>query len=235
MTVFTLLYNNFNVIDYSLTKLRITSHLNLNIVALDNHFPNLTADAKKILCDKFDIELYDKGENLGLSGGYNFLISEKKSLSHAILYDCDSNPETNGWDNAIKTAFEDNRLAYTSLTFDVCEREFKERGFNEWQTISGINMVTPNQACVQSVGGVDLEYLRFIGGLQEPKKYYGGLEGKMFNYWNDNHRLGYLKDFREGKEGANKLVDNDYIQYKYKYAHQGYDGSYDDYLKNKLI
>lgn len=233
MKVFTLLYNNFNVIDSSLMQLRITSHLPLEIIALDNHYPGLTKDAKQLLKEKFDLTIYDEGENLGLSAGYNYLINKYPEEKHVILYDCDSYPITHGWDKAIQTALQDNKLAYCSLVFEVCEREFKERGFKEWQTSTGIRMITPSQACVQSVSGADLDYIRQIGMMQEPKKYYGGFEGKMFNYWNELHRIGYLKDFREYKEYHNRLEDNRYTSYKYAYAHKDYQYSFDEYLINK--
>ncbi len=228
--IFTLLYNNYKVIKRSLEQLRSTGTLNLPIVALDNHYPHLTKSQKTRLKNKFDLTIIDEGENLGLSGGYNRLIKEYPELDYVILYDCDSNPDSKGWDAALMDVIQHPKLAYCSLMFDNAKREMKERGFEPWQ--NGEHVIwRPKQACQQSVSCADLNYLRTIGGLQEPKKYYGGLESCMFKYWNDQHQIGYIDGVYETQLHEADDTDPRYKRYKWDYAHQGYGGSFNEWLK----
>jgi hypothetical protein len=227
--IFTILYNNYKVINRSLTQLRKTNTLNLPIVALDNHYPTLTKAQKTRLKKKFDLKIIDPKENLGLGGGYNRLFSYYTNIRYAILYDCDSNPTTVGWDKALMDTIKYPDIAYLSLMFDNAKREMIERGFNPIQY--GEHVIwNPKQACQQSVSCADLSYLRSIGGLQEPKKYYGGLESNMFKYWNDAHKIGYIDGVYETQLHGKDDTDPKYRSYKWAYAHEGYNGSFDDYL-----
>lgn len=228
--IFTILYNNYRVINRSLTKLRETNTLNLPIVALDNHYPTLTKAYKTRLKKKFNLTILDAGENLGLSGGYNYIIEQYPELKHAILYDCDSNPETKGWDKSLMDTIKHPKVAYLSLMFDNAKREMEERGFNPW--LCGEHVIwKPKEACQQSISCVDLTYLRSIGGMQEPKKYYGGLESCMFKFWNEQNQIGYIDGVYEKQMHKDDDTDPRYKEYKWKYAHQGYDKSFDEYLK----
>lgn len=227
--IFTLLYNNYKVINRSLAKLRKTNTLDLPIVALDNHYPTLTKSQKTRLKNKFDLTILDVGENLGLSGGYNYLVEQHPKLEKAILYDCDSNPETKGWDEALMDVIQNPDIAYISLMFETAKREMKERGFTPLQY--GKHVVwQPKRACVQSISCADLNYLRSIGGLQEPKKYYGGLESMMFKYWNDKHKLVYIDGVYETQLNQDNDVDEEYVKYKWEYAHKGYNGSFENWI-----
>jgi hypothetical protein len=228
--IFTILYNNYKVINRSLTKLRETNVCNYPIVALDNHFPLLKKAQKTRLKNKFNLTILDAGENLGLSGGYNYIIDKYPLVDYAILYDCDSNPETKGWDKALMDSIKEPKQAYLSLMFPIAKREMQERGFTPWANSVGHVIWKPKQACCQSVSCADLTYLRSIGGLQEPRKYYGGLESFMFKYWNEDHQIGYIDGVYEvqlhGKDETPKV----YADYKWAYAHEGYEGTLEDYI-----
>lgn len=228
--IFTILYNNYKVINRSLSKLRKTNVIDLPIVALDNHYPTLTKAQKTRLKNKFDLTVLDAGENLGLSGGYNYLIEQYSELEYAILYDCDSNPETKGWDKALIDTIQYSDVAYLSLMFDTAKREMQERGFTPIQY--GEHVIwNPKQACQQSISCADLKYLRSVGGLQEPKKYYGGLESTMFKYWNDKHKIGYIDGVYETQLHGQDETDEIYRAYKWAYAHQGYNGSFEQFIE----
>lgn len=227
--IFTILYNNYKVINRSLTQLRKTNTLGLPIVALDNHYPTLTKAQKTRLKKKFDLKIIDPKENLGLSGGYNRLFSYYTNVQYAILYDCDSNPTTVGWDKALMDTIKYPDIAYLSLMFDNAKREMIERGFTPMQY--GEHVIwNPKQACQQSVSCADLDYIRSVGGLQEPKKYYGGLESCMFKYWNDQHKIGYIDGVYETQLHGKDDTDEVYRAYKWAYAHEGYNGSFEDYI-----
>lgn len=228
--IFTLLYNNYKVIKRSLTRLRETNTENYPIVALDNHYPTLTKSQKTRLKNKFELTIIDEGENLGLSGGYNKLIELYPDLRYAILFDCDSNPDTKGWDKALMEVIQMPDISYASLSFEIATREMRERGFTPMER-NGYFLWQPKQACVQSISVADLDYLRKIGGLQEPKKYYGGLESKMFQYWSDQNKIVYIDNFRETQFNKEDESDPAYKAYKWEYAHKGYAGSFNEFLK----
>ena len=122
-------------------------------------------------------------------------------------------------------------LIYLSLMFPIAKREMQERGFTPWENSSGHVIWKPNQACVQSISCADLTYLRSIGGLQEPRKYYGGLEGYMFKYWNDQHQIGYVDGVYETQYNGKDDTDPVYREYKWAYAHEGYNGTFEEYIK----
>lgn len=227
--IFTILYNNYKVINRSLGKLRETNVCNYPIVALDNHYPRLSKAQKTRLKNKFNLTILDAGENLGLSGGYNYLIEKHPLVDYAILYDCDSNPETKGWDKALMQIVKKPDMAYVCMMFETAKREMGERGFTPIQVDEHV-VWRPHAACVQSVSCADLKYLRSIGGLQEPKKYYGGLESCMFKYWNDEHKLVYIDGVYETQLHGKDDTDEVYRAYKWAYAHEGYNGSFEDYI-----
>lgn len=231
MAIFTLLYNEYKVIDKSFSQLRKTNTLNLPIYAVDNDYPFLTPEMVKKLQKKYNITIIGSRYNRGLTGGYNELIKEVK-VDYAILYDCDSYPVTPGWDKALTTVIKNHNVSYLSLMFDIAKREMTERGFTPWQCGDYV-VWRPHTAGVQSISCADLSYLRLIGGLHEPKKYYGGLEGYMFNYWNDQHQIGYIDGYFETQIHGNSDINPLYTEYKWQYAHKGYEGSFDDYLKTK--
>lgn len=231
MAIFTLLYNEYKIIDKSFSQLRKTNTLNLPIYAVDNDYPFLTPKMVNKLQKKYDITIIGTRYNRGLTGGYNELIKEVK-VDYAILYDCDSYPVTPGWDNALTTVIKNQNVAYLSLMFDIAKREMTDRGFTPWQCGDYV-VWRPHTACVQSISCADLSYLRLIGGLHEPKKYYGGLEAYMFKYWNDQHQIGYIDGYFETQIHGNTDINPLYTEYKWKYAHEGYEGSFDDYLKSK--
>lgn len=234
MVIFTLLYNDYKVIDRSLTQLRATNTLNLPIYAVDNAFPTLSPRLVSRLKNKHGLTIIGERVNRGLAGGYNELINTFKDIRYAILYDCDSNPVTKGWDAALMSVIQHENAAYLSLMFDVAKREMKERGFTPWlHNESGHVVWKPHAPCVQSVSCADLDYIRSVGGLSEPKKYYGGLEAHMWRHWNNQHQIGYIDGVYEEQANNAPDVNTDYREYKWKYAHEGYKGSFDEYLMGK--
>lgn len=229
--IFTLLYNEFEIIDTSLNQLRKTNVLNLPIYAVDNDYPFLTLDQVQTLKDKYDLRIIGERTNRGLAGGYNELINTV-SIDSAILYDCDSYPVTIGWDKALMDIIQIKNVAYLSLMFEIAKREMTERGYTSWQH-NEYTIWKPHSPCVQSVSCADLNYLRQIGGMKEPKKYYGGLEMQMFSYWNDEHQIGYVDNYFEKQINKIDKVNPLYTEYKWQYAHRGYDGSFNDFLNLK--
>ena len=227
--IFTLLYNEYEIIERSMQQLRNTNTLNLPIYAVDNAYPFLTVEMVERLKSKYNITIIGERYNRGLSAGYNELINTL-NFDFAILYDCDSYPITQGWDAAMMDVIQHENVKYLCLMFDICRREMIERGYHQWHYMN-YEIWQPTQACTQSISCADLKFLRNIGGLEEPKKYYGGLESTMFKHWNDINRIGYLNNYFENQINNVEEVNPLYRQYKWEYAHKGYDGSFDDFIK----
>jgi hypothetical protein len=53
----------------------------------------------------------------------------------------------------------------------------------------------------------------------------------MFKHWNNINRIGYLNNYFENQINNVEEVNPLYRQYKWEYAHKGYDGSFDDFIK----
>lgn len=229
--ILTILYNEYDVIDYSFSQLIKTTDRKCKIFAVDNDYPFLNLEMVDQLVKKYDITLIGTRYNRGSAAGFNELINEIK-LDYAILCDCDSNPITKGWDAAMYTIAENTNIAVMSLMLDgISKIEMTERGHTKWN-YQNYTIWTPHAACMQAMGIYDLNYLRKIGGAQQNKKYYGGSEAYMFSLWNHEHQIGFLDDFYEQKLYSEK-INPLYTQYKWEYAHKGYDGSFDDFLKAK--
>lgn len=228
--VFSLLYNTYDVIETSFDQLRKTAGIDLQIYALDNAYPNLKPAEVKKLVRKFDIQLVSKErKNRGLSGGYNEIINALPEIKYAILYDCDSYPITFNWAREMFKVVENSEFRYLCLMFDHAKKEMLERGFQPIKHESGNVIWWPMKPCIQSISCANLEYLRLIGGLREPREFYGGLEMAMWSSWNSENKIGYLDGYNEASIPA--FVDPKYTAYKFAYAHHGYNGSFDDYLK----
>ena len=230
-TIYTLLYANAKTLRRSFKKLKETVEGECQIIALDNHYPLITARQKKAIVKQFDIELHDVGENLGLHHGYNYLIKEK-GIEKFILFDCDSMPKTKGWNLSMMEVMNFPDIAYCCLENPVSNREMEERGYKFWKQGNHI-LLQPDVPCIMSITATSKTFVDSMGGLNEPNKYYGGLEAHIWRHFNEQNKFVYIKGVEESRiEGKLKdLSDPDYKAYKWEHAHKGYKGSFDEYLK----
>lgn len=175
----------------------------------------------KSICDAYGITYFDLGYNLGLSAGYNYLIEQAKLNDDDLVIGIDPDvfPVTPGWGAALFETMQESSFAWASLQNPHSKRELTERGFTEI-IINKIKIQIAHQACVNSVCMWRYGVLKQLGFLQEPKKYYGGIESMMFPMV---QRLGkhwvYLSDFHEM---ASPLVESEplYKKFKWEYAHK---------------
>lgn len=129
--VYTVSYNNSRVVRDSIKKLYETLSVDKQRVQhhfLDNHYPiNHSESLKenKKICQDYNINYYDPGTNLGITGGYDYLcrevvsninIDENNKNSIVIHYDSNSYPINPGFGNKFEEVFlEDEECAMASL------------------------------------------------------------------------------------------------------------------------
>jgi hypothetical protein len=183
-------------------------------------------------CKQYDIKVLSPGKNLGLHDGFNWALQQIHPEPQDIIigYDCDCFPETDGWDQAlVTTLIKGVQIGWASLMFWANEKELKERGYFE-TTVDGLKMWIAQCPCINSICAWPYSFLKAIGGLHEPTKFYGGLECAM---WNDlqtnNLRWAFLCDYREGH--APIIAPKEYTAYKWAHAHDGtWTGDFESWL-----
>ncbi len=203
------------------------------VIILDNHYPLRRQFVLKDICERYRFHYIDAGYNMGLYDGWNFLLEtlpmECKSV---ILHDGDNFLLNDGWTGAIFDVLEDGTVGNCIVSNDINYRELHERGF-ESETINGHKVRISKQAICCTVGGWSVPFLRSIGGITAPHKYYGGNEVHMWKYYQEQgKKLVVLEDFHEELDSMKSLQDAAYQEYKIRYAHQGMNISFDKFLES---
>jgi hypothetical protein len=191
---------------------------------LQQHYPiakDLNDRLLYTLFDHYDCNVHDLGKNIGLSGGYNYLINRLnlKDDDLVIGTDLDVYPVTQGWGEALKRVAEaDTNVGWISLQNQHSARELQERGYTP-HNIGGVLCHEGHQACVQSIIGWTGRSLLGMGKLEENNQWYGGMESRSFPRLK---ALGlkwvYLPQY---EEKFSPLVECDapYRHYKWNLAH----------------
>ncbi len=202
---------------YSTIGIPVEHHL------LNNHFPidkHKNNEEVKELCEYYNIKYHDENKNLGLQAGYNYLIDGLSPLDTDVIIaiDPDTYPVTKNWGKALVEVASHPSVAWGSLMNPPAEREIIERGYKDI-IINGIATKECRSPCVNSICAWPGSFLKAVGGLKEPNKFYGGIECMM---WPMVKKLSkkwvYLSDY---KEEAHESVQSHplYKQYKWEYAH----------------
>lgn len=194
-------------------------------ILLDNNYPkNRDKNSLEIhkLCRQYYMEYYNCGENMGLGAGYRWLVDKCNAQDGDIIIgiDPDTWPITPNWGIALQEVMSaDDRVGWASLNVTPhTAREMQERGGKQSMLGSYVIQECP-AACLNSICAWRPAMLRDVGGIHEPRKYYGGTESHMKPKLNlHNWRWVYLMDY---KEEWNESVDSeeDYKEYKRQYVH----------------
>lgn len=208
---------------------------------LNNHYPvDMVRNDTLVesICKAYKIRYHDLGHNSGLSGGYNYLIANLRTEPDDIIIglDPDTFPVTPNWGRALVSVLQqDKRIAWASLMNPPAEPELKQRGYVP-EMVGGELVWHAQQACVNSICAWRAGTLQELGGLQEPKKYYGGIESMMFPMVK---RLGlswaYLPEYREE---CSPLVESHPLYRKYKQEYALKNSTQDDFatwLKKSFV
>lgn len=220
----------------SFAMIRATATENLPWMVLNQHYPLPTKHAYQCalleLAEQYRFDLFDANENLGLSAGYNYLIDQLADDDIVIALDPDVLPATTGWDKALIDCFADPRNVWASLSNEISLGQIHERGFTT-EMSNGYKYIIPKCPVVNSMSAWRVSWLRANGGVKEPRKYYGGLECCMWTKLDQvTKRWVFLSHFWEHKsEDWIPLLDEWYFRYKWAYATEGEERSFEEYLK----
>ena len=191
---------------------------------LMNHYPiNQDLNDKVLLTvfDHYKCKVHDLGANTGLSGGYNYLIKQLNLQDDDIVIglDLDCYPVTQNYGQAlVKVLKGDRSIGWASLQNQHSVRELAERGFTP-HIVDGVLVHEAHTACVNSICAWSGKFLNGFGGLQEPSKWYGGLEAMSFSKVKQlGFKWVYLPQYEE-RFHFTMQADRCYIVYKWSLAH----------------
>lgn len=235
-----LCHNDPDIIEESIEQYLKTKSQNMVEtvhVFLNQHWPINYQDFEdriKSLSQRVNGIYLDAGKNLGLHDGFNWAVNQLQIPDNAgvIGYDPDSYPVTQGWDLAMCKVVTDNpRIVWVSLWTPHTKREIEERNSIKWsKKINGVLAVSIKGPLLNSVCMINRGWLRSVGGLTEPSKFYGGLECAMFPKIKDMEWV-YLPEYEE-KTWFQDRVNPLYRQWKWEHAIKGTAPmSFEDWVK----
>lgn len=221
--------------DRTLELFETTRTIDSRVVILDNHYPtSLNPPDWAEWANRLGGDYLDAGRNLGLHNGLNWMLQQLGATGNdqIVGLDPDTMPITTGWDSALFSALRLPKVGWASLMNPISEGEMKTRGF-EVSFEEGLHLQTTLRPVVNSICAFNLAWVLESGGFQEPTEYYGGVESCMWPHLQaKKQRWVFLQDFREGKFDVD-LSDEAYRQYKWRHAHEGMKGSFDEFLETK--
>ena len=221
-------FANVATADRTLSELEKTWDGAAPLYIVDNCYPGTPAEFWIHWADRLGGKVLSPGKNIGLHHGLNFAIKET-GATKMIGVDPDTWPVTKGWDTALLSALELPSVGWASLWNEHSAGEMRQRGYTE-STEGGMKLWTTKAPVVNSICAFNLDWVREAGGFTEPSEFYGGLECAMWaRLVPKKRRWVWLCDFLEGKFDT-MLEDTEYKRYKWAHAHEGWHGSFGDWL-----
>lgn len=223
-------YHNEQVTESTYRQLVETMQIDpCEVYVLDNNCP-LVRDKNflKNLCDKYEFKYFNAGTNLGLAGGWNFLINQlPDDCDRMILFDGDGYPVTLNWHIPLLKVHDDPRVVWSTLSHKTSTREMMERGFTP-EIISGYKCKITKTPVVNTICAFKRSWLKEINGLKEPNRYYGGVEMYLWSKKKDNLWV-FIEDYEEIQHPIE--ADRVYTVYKWYHAHEGLDISLEEFIE----
>ena len=235
LKMITLGFGNPQVLEQTFSLIDETRTLDIPWYILNNHYP-LPSKSEvdswlKANASKYKYSVLDAGKNLGLHGGINWLDAQVFNAGdHMLAVDPDTLPGSKGWDEAMWAAAQDSRNVWVSAFNNHSWGEMCERGYMEEPPLIIPKAPVCNSICLWSI-----DWLRDCGGLQEPSKWYGGLEMCMWRFLDQkSKRWVFTRDaFEESSLSYPNYGDLKYREYKFEHAHKGYPHSFEEFLQGK--
>lgn len=242
--IVTLCYNKPEIIRLSVEQMRRTLHGGLPIehLMVDQRYPLPDKDSvsKEIaqIAKNTGARLLEPGKNLGLHHGLNWALQTVGMRDEDIVigYDGDSWPIESGWDMALVTALiADQKTVWASLWGKNSHGELTSRGFTR-RMANQVEVYETHTPAVNSICAWKGWWVKQAGWFDETRPVYGGLESKLFHYVRDR---GYRWVFIPGWTEDERLKFNPgedilYKTWKWRHAHEGYDGDFDSWLARGL-
>lgn len=203
-----------------------------------NHYPvdKLRNEAENaMVCRKFGVEWIDPGRNLGLHDGFNWALKQiqPKDEDIIIAYDPDMWPVTPGWDMALVRALRGDpmrQVVWASLMHTQVKAPGVLPVASERMADGYIRLQIMRTAIMNSTCAWKASWLKRVGGLTEPRAFYGHLEAAMWAKLSGEEQWAFLPQW----EDDHKLRlehDPEYTEYKWVHSHhQTWDGDFESWL-----
>jgi len=206
---------------------------------LNQHYPlNKKENEERLreICSTGGVEWLDAGGNLGLHGGFNWVLNKINVQPGDLVigYDPDSWPISSGWDMALLTAVRDPRVGWASLWGPWVDQDMADRkakGLLDRIDVGHIETWAIRAPIMNSVCAFRGDFLKASGGLHENYHWYGTLEIAMWSHLQKNNmRWVFLPGWREDHT-AHFEQDPEYRRWKWYYVHERkFNGSFADYV-----
>lgn len=219
---------------------RTRTEQDVSHVLVDQHYPlrkEQNREEVRAICEEFGVKIADPGKNLGLHHGFNFGLkaSGAKPGDVVIALDPDSFPVTQGWDTALVRAIQvdpQRKVVWSTIMHPNCKNDILQahKGYDErWADERRIKMWVMRLPVMNTTCAWDVEWLLSVGGLDEPRPFYGHLEANMFSKLG-RKQWAFLPDFIETDE-LHLLHDPEYVRYKWAHSHtMKFNGDFEAYI-----
>lgn len=238
IVIVTMVYTNRNVfvagMDALAKTIDVTKHKH---VFFDAHYPANAPIGRDYYATPFrHITMLDAGKNMGLHENANWVLRdldpELADEDVVVFYDADEGAQQYGWLSAMEAVFQtDPKCGWLSLTAKPIHDVLDESEVPITE-VAGVRLRVPSFCLMNLVCGWRVGALRKIGPLNEPHRWYGGLEVdaqpkfRAAGYW-----IGWLQDFTTQPFGW--LQDESYTAYKKHHvghAEPIFPGSFEEWL-----
>jgi hypothetical protein len=176
---------------------------------------------------------FDLAVNQGLHKNYERLMASDDLADDdiVVLYDADEYPAQSGWLSAMRTAFEAKpEIGWLTLSTTLSDGNCDSVGYDVINA-GGVIVKVPRAPVINHVCAFRVGALRKVGGLHEPREFYGYFEVDMWpKFQAAGYKMGCIADFRLA---VNTLgLKHDATYNAYKAAHVG--KSHDDFYRGSF-
>jgi hypothetical protein len=200
-------------------------------LVLDNNYGHASSIWLAINEEKYGYKLLQTphGKNIGLHRGFNLCL-EHVETSHVCGIDPDMFLCSRGFDTALLAHAADRRnvivQAFNTYSLTEMGNPTFEKGPAGW-------LIVPNHPVIMGMIMWSVEWLRTVGGLQEPTEYYGHLESTMWQYLDQKEKrwVMALNSIEGWKDLYVGLEDPWFLAWKRDHAHKGDKRSIDEYRR----
>jgi hypothetical protein len=208
---------------------------------VDQHYPvdkEANRAGNRDVCEEHGVRVIDPGRNLGLHDGFNWALAQiqPKAEDIIIAYDPDMSPATPGWDMALVRALRgdpEQRAVWASLVHSqVTPADLEAQGLvaSKRQADGYIDLWALQRPIMNSTCAWKASWLSKVGGLSEPRAFYGHLESAMWNKMSGRDQWVFLPGWAD-TDALRLKHDLEYTEYKWVHSHhQTWDGDFASWL-----
>jgi hypothetical protein len=176
---------------------------------------------------RYGYQTFDSGDDLGLQGSLNNFLAHNPQPPGTILItvDPDSACVTPGWDAALAEV-----MCAGGYPMVACG--IPELASQQTIRVAGRRVFVHPSIQMFNVCAFDLAFIARCGGFSQPVKYWGGLEGSLYEgLKRERTHIAYLPDFPNIDYSIRDSHDPRYAVWKWEHFYGRFDGSFADYLR----